>query len=68
MLISHSTFGNSNGFMVWSDIEKNIIYGKYLNGTGLVTELVTTNIAAVGESRAAAYSHSLSYHFFFNFV
>ena len=35
--------------MVWSDVERNIIYKKNLNGTGLVTELVTTNIAAVGE-------------------
>ena len=35
--------------MVWSDTENNKIYKRNLNGTGLVTELVTTNIAGVGE-------------------
>jgi len=38
----------SGGFMVWSDVERNKIYRMNLNGTGLVTEIVTTEIAAVG--------------------
>lgn len=34
--------------MVWSDVERNKIYRMNLHGTGLVTEIVTTEIAAVG--------------------
>lgn len=46
-----SFLDNRNGLMIWSDVERNTIYKKNLNGTGLVTALVTTNIAAVGEQR-----------------
>ena len=34
--------------MVWSDVERNKIYKQNLDGTGLLTELVTENIQAVG--------------------
>ena len=36
--------------MVWSDVANDVIYMKSLDGVGLVTELVTTNIAAVGKA------------------
>ena len=39
---------NRRQLMVWSDVENDVIYMKSLDGTGLVTQLVTTNIAAVG--------------------
>ena len=42
-------WSNSNQIMVWSDVENNIINMISLDGTGLVTELVTTDIAAVGK-------------------
>jgi hypothetical protein len=35
--------------MVWSDVANDVIYMKSLDGTGLVTELVTANIAAVDD-------------------
>ena len=44
-----SCLSNSEQIMVWSDVVNDVIYMKSLDGTGLVTELVTTNIAAVGE-------------------
>ena len=34
--------------MVWSDVERNTIYRMNLHGIGLVTAIVTTEIAAVG--------------------
>ena len=40
---------NSNQLMVWSDVRNDVIYMKNLTGIGLVTELVTTDIASVGE-------------------
>ena len=40
---------NSTGVMVWSDVERDIIYKKNLNGTGLVSTIVRTNIEAVGK-------------------
>ena len=38
----------SGDFMVWSDVERNKIYRMNLHGTGLATEILTTEIAAVG--------------------